>query len=518
MTFQKRAISMAIIAAMAGVSGCGGSSSNGGGGDNDTGGDGVADSLTLTNDNIYKLASGFPGTYIGNGDEADGDAANDKKFTLNIEPGTLIIGSEKEALVITRGSMVNARGTKEDPIVMTSERQLDNWLAGGDGTSGRGEWAGFALMGYAKTNECGTPCDVEAEGNIGAYGGSNDADNSGTVEYVVIRHAGNDIDGQGNELNGFTLFGVGSGTTLNHIQVHKGLDDGIEHFGSTDFMHHIVLTDNADDSFDWGQGYTGGVQFMVVKQAADDADRGIEADNDKGNPNATPISMPTLANMTLIGLPGGDASADGILLRRGTGARIYNSIITGFADACIDIDETATMDRAYANGSYTGDLMIANSFVDCATNFESGDQDLNGDGSKDTFADVGRKMVADWFAESGSNNNATATVDLSGYGLPQGSFATMAQGLPFTAPDNRFVNTNYAGAFDPAAASPNWTEGWTIGLNGNTTVWEPASGGTLAGGTPVADKTCPAGTTWVGEKTLKDGSKMDVCQLKRRYQ
>jgi len=517
MSFKKTAISLAIIAALSGMTACGSGSSSDNNNDDNSNDNTDTDSLTLTNDNIYKLASGFPGTIVGNGDAADGNVANDEQFTLNIEPGTLIIGAEKEALVITRGSKVYARGTKEDPIVMTSEKQIDAWLAGGDGTSARGEWAGFALMGYARTNECGTPCDVEAEGNIGAYGGDNDADSSGSIEYLVIRHAGNDIDGQGNELNGFTLFGVGSGTKLGYIQVHKGLDDGIEHFGSSDFMHHIVLTDNRDDSFDWGQGYTGGAQFLVVKQAADDADRAIEADNDKGNPNATPVSMPILANMTLIGLPNGDQSADGILLRRGTGAKIYNSIVTGFADACIDIDETATMDRAYMNGAYTGELMIANSFVDCQTDFESGDQDLNGDTAKDTFADVGRKMVADWFAESGSNNNATATADLNSYGLPQGAFASSVQGLPFTAPDSRFINTNYAGAFDPAAASPNWTEGWTVSLNGNTTVWQPASGGTLAGGTPVADKTCPAGTTWVGEKTLKDGNKMDVCQLKRRY-
>ena len=341
----------------------------------------ISANTTLTNDNVYRLAAGFPGTKVGNGDAADGDDTNDSNIALTIEPGTLILGGDGEALVITRGSTVSVNGTAVDPVVMTSYESRP--FPGVTQTNGRGEWAGFALMGYAPTNECGTPCDVAAEGNIGSYGGTDTADNSGTVNYAVIKHAGNDIDGLGNELNGFTLFGVGSGTTIDYVQVHKGDDDGIEHFGSADFMSHVVLTDNADDSFDWGQGYTGGAQFVLVKQADDDGDRGIEADNDSSNPAAAPISQPTLANMTLMAADNSaETSADGILLRRGTGANIYNSIITGFADACIDIDEVATMDAAHDGADvttgYTGVLTIDNSFVDCATDFESGDQNLDG--------------------------------------------------------------------------------------------------------------------------------------------
>lgn len=328
--------------------------------------------VTLTADNVYELAAGFPGTIIGDGDAADGNASNDTAVNLTIEAGTLIIGEPQEALVITRGSTIDAQGTAADPIVMTSRAQFDNWVNNGDATSGRGEWAGLALMGYAQSNECGTPCDVAAEGNIGAYGGTDDTDSSGTLRYVVIAHAGNDIDGNGNELNGLTLFATGSGTTIEFVQVHKNLDDGVEHFGSTDFMSHIVLTDNADDSFDWGQGYRGGAQFVVVKQASDSADRGIEADNDGDNPEATPISQPTLANMTFIGDPAGDADAQGILLRRGTGALITNTVVTGFGKNCIDLDDDATFARAGAGAPTTlsGDLIMNNSIVSCTTHFD----------------------------------------------------------------------------------------------------------------------------------------------------
>lgn len=522
MKFEKNILSLAVAASITMMAGC---SSD----DADTS-DTVSNvaSYTLTNDNVYMLASGFPGTVVGDGHKVDGISSNDDKITLNIEKGTLILGGDKEALIITRGSKIEATGTAVDPIVMTSRTQFDNSITG-DGTSGRGEWAGLAIMGYAKSNECASPCDVEAEGGIGAYGGTDDADNSGTLEYVVVRHAGNEITTD-NELNGLTLFATGSGTTMNHIQVHKGLDDGIEHFGGSDFMSHVVLTDNADDSFDWGQGYTGGVQFMVVKQANDDGDRAIEADNDKGSPDAAPISLPTLANMTLMAADASaETSADGILLRRGTGAKIHNAIIKGFADACIDIDETATMDRAYANNAYTGDLTIENSFVNCATNFESGDQDLdkdintgvqkdtNNDGTidegRDTFASVAggsRKMVSEWFAESGTNNDSTTTVELTSSGLPTGAFdARFAS--PSTISTLNFTETSYAGAFDPDAAS-DWSNGWTVGLHGNATVWEPAVA------TPVSDGTCPDGTTFVEAITLPNGAgQMDLCQLRASY-
>ena len=439
--------------------------------------------VSLTADNIYEMASGT-GTYIGNGNVADGDTTNDVDVTLSIAAGTLILGGAQEPLVVTRGSTVNAVGTAADPIVMTSRTQFDAWVAGGDGTSDRGEWAGFALMGYAQTNECGTPCDVVAEGGIGYYGGTVDTDNSGTVKYVVIRQAGNDLDGNGNELNGFTLFGVGSGTTMDYIQVHKGLDDGIEHFGSADFMSHIVLTDNADDSFDWGQGYTGGAQFIVAKQAADAADRAIEADNDKNSPDATPVSLPTLANMTLIGNPAGVSSADGILLRRGTGARIYNSVITGFADSCIDLDGAATEVEANA-----GNIVFENIVVSCPKeSFESGDND------------VAASVIQGLFDLDSDNRETRPNLMVDGTPNPASGAGTT------------FVTTDYIGAF-PQDTTDNWTLGWTVDLNGNKTVWEPAVA-------PVADGTCPAGTTLNGAQTLPTsvgGGSMDLCTLAASY-
>jgi trimeric autotransporter adhesin len=319
--------------------------------------------LTLANDNVYLLAPGFPGTYVGNGEAADGDAVNDVAVTLVVEPGTLVLGNEQEALIVTRGSRIEALGTAEDPIVMTSRAQFDDWVATGDGVSGRGEWAGVALLGYAESNECGDPCDVNAEGEIGAYGGADDADDSGELRYVVIRHAGNDIDGNGNELNGLSMFGTGSGTRVSFVQVHNGLDDGIEFFGGATFVDHLVLTGEADDSLDWGQGWRGGAQFVLVRQAEDDAGFGIEADNDADAPDAAPVSRPVLANLTMIGTTGAaDDDTIGILLRRGTGAEIWNTVVTGF-DTCFDMDDDATFER------FPDDLAVHNSVFTCPVNF-----------------------------------------------------------------------------------------------------------------------------------------------------
>ncbi len=452
--------------------------------------------VTLTADNIYRLRTGFPGTYVGNGECEIGVACQPAAIvavTLVIEAGTLILGDAAEALIVTRGSKIEANGTAADPIVMTSVDQFTGWVAGGDGDSGRGEWAGLALMGYSNSTDCASqapPCNVNAEGSIGFYGGSNDADDSGALNYVVIVSAGNDIDGLGNELNGLTMFGTGSATTASFVQVHKGLDDGIEHFGATDFIDHLVLTDNGDDSFDWGQGYRGGAQFVVIKLAVDTGDKGIEADNDEGDNDKAPRSAPVLANFTIIGRNDGVTASGGVLLRRGTGARLYNFVVVDFRDACLDVDDAATAQQ-FGTG-----LTIANSVLWCpfGSEFKS---DSN----------VGAAEVEAWY-NAGPNNQVINPNLTAPAGVPN----------PAGTGTSNFVATDYVGAF-AQDTTDNWTEGWTVGVNGNNTVWEPASGGSLGGAVPTATGTCPTGTTDIGDQDLSKfgGGAMDICQLAARY-
>jgi len=454
--------------------------------------------LALTNDNIYITQPGFPGTYIGNGEGNDLDPSNDVNVTLSIEPGTLILGGSQEAVIVTRGSQIQAVGTAANPIVFSSRKQFDDWRQTGDPDSGFGEWAGLALMGYGQENRCPqvafTTCDIRAEGDIGYYGGNDDADSSGRVEYALILHAGNDIDGNGNELNLFTLFSVGSGTQLSHIQVHRGLDDGIEFFGGTASIKYAVITDADDDSLDWGQGWRGNAQFIAVRQSPQSADKIIEADNDADNNTAMPISAPTIANMTAIGFLNSQTGGAGVQLRRGTFAKIYNSIFAGPRNYCLRV-ETAAGGAALTNGN----SVIENSIVYCPDSTEFS-------GSSGVTA----AEVESWF-NAGANNrvlNANLQANLVPNPVEGGSSAA-----------GSLVANNYIGAFAQDTADT-WASGWTVGLNGNATVWRPATAGTLAGGTPVADGTCPAGTTVLGAQDLPAAfsGQMDLCQLPRRFE
>lgn len=330
--------------------------------------------ITLTNDNVYELAEAAPGTLVGDGEGED--VTSPTAVTVTIEPGTLVFGDTQNAFFFTRGSSINAQGTAANPIVMTSEAQLTGRFDGDTGTDidgGRGEWSGLVLNGFARSNECGGAfdgCDVAAEGIQNAfYGGNDDADSSGTLNYVVIRHAGFDLDGNGSELNGLTLNATGSGTDIQYVQIHRGLDDGFEHFGAASFVSHMVVTGAGDDSVDWGQGWTGGAQFVLVLQEDDAGDRMIEADNDGDNNELEPISFPVLANMTMVGQSALDSA--GVMLRRGTKAQIWNAIVTGSA-TCIDLDDDATFARAgdTAPDAPGDELVFRNSIASCATNFD----------------------------------------------------------------------------------------------------------------------------------------------------
>ena len=157
------------------------------------------------------------------------------------------------------------------------------------------------------------------------------ADNSGVLRYVVVKYAGSNVDPE-NQLNGIAFQGVGSGTTVDYIQVHNNLDDGIEMFGGAVNLKHVVLSGNGDDSMDWTDGWNGNAQYVQIVQAADAGDNGIEADNREGDENAQPRSNPTIANMSIQG----NSGERGILLRRGTGADIYNSLVSGSA-TCFEV-------------------------------------------------------------------------------------------------------------------------------------------------------------------------------------
>jgi hypothetical protein len=251
-------------------------------------------------------------------------------------------------LVIARGSKINAQGRQDAPIVMTSDQA--------PGQRARADWGGLIINGASTINVPGG--EAFGEGDTGAYGGTNEQDNSGVLRFVRVEYAGTEFSPD-NELNGIAFQGVGSGTTAEFLQVHYNKDDGIEMFGGTVNFKYAVCTGIADDNFDWTDGWRGNAQFLIAQQYGDDADQGIEADNNGENNDLTPRSNPKLYNLTLIGDPDfelGDESDIGILLREGTAAQIYNAIVTGFKEEGFEIDDASTYNQAQ-----NGALIVNNS-------------------------------------------------------------------------------------------------------------------------------------------------------------
>ena len=376
--------------------------------------------ITLTSNTDWILSGGV---YIG------GDKKN--SATLTINPGTHVFGQQgADFLWIRRDSKIMSEGTPDNPVVMSGALQ-----------ESAGEWGGLVIAGNAPVNGCNDSvelCEIPFEAVTSEMlGGNQPEDNSGVLKYTQILFAGFAVR-PNEELNGLTLNAVGSGTLIDYVQVHAGLDDGVEMFGGTVQMKHLVLTSNNDDSLDWGLGWTGKAQHVLIQQAADDGDRGIEADNNGDNPDINPRSNPILSNMTLIGSAVG---SQGALLRRGTGAQIWNSVFTGFGSSCLMIDGEATYKNAGTADDLSGQLTIVHSFVDCANNFS------DGDGA--TF------LVSDWF----NNQMANSTDDpkLDGY-LPGAGSPLPTSGM--LVGDSFFDKVNYVGAFKDSASD--WTTEWTF--------------------------------------------------------
>jgi hypothetical protein len=378
--------------------------------------------LTLANDGtIYQLQGSV---FVGD---------DDTETVLTIEPGVTVFADPAEDLTfltVRRNSKIMAVGTKDAPIVFTPAAEGDR---------SRGMWGGMIINGNAPLN---VGSEAEGEGNTGKYGGDDPADSSGTLKYVRIEFAGDKITEE-NELNGLALQGVGSATTVDYVQVHMNSDDGIEFFGGTVNAKHLVLTGIGDDSLDWTHGWQGNVQFAVVEQFDDEGDRGIEADNNGDDMVATPQSQPTISNVTLIGGEQGDT---GLLLRVGTGANLYNIVITDFADACIDIDDFATFESAWDGSDYSGTLTMVNSIVNgCAKTFDEDDADDSDNDEPFT--------VQEWF-EAQEGNQAVDPM-LDGYVPVSGSPALAASMQPG---DGFFEDVDFIGG----VGSQDWTAGWTI--------------------------------------------------------
>ena len=438
---------------------------------------GITTNTTWTANNKY-LLKGF--VYVTSG------------ATLTIEPGTIILGDKdtKGALIIEPGAKIMAMGTAAKPIVFTSSQPK--------GSRNYGDWGGVIITGNAPVNT--TTGRQLAEGGVKTnYGGTNAADNSGVFQYVRIEFAGVAFT-PNNEVNGLTLGGVGSGTTIDHVQVSYSGDDSFEWFGGTVNAKYLVSLRCFDDDFDTDLGFVGKVQYGVSLrdplQADQSGSKAFESDNDDKASTNQPQTAPVFSNMTLVG-PVLNPSAPnyspqytaGVHIRRNSALSLFNSVIMGYpTNLLIDGNPTATNIAAgtakVKNNILAGSLTGSNSVAGQRSIISIAGQ--SGGGGSLTTNNVMASDSSSWGAAIGpltwlkaSGNRRYTTSDnvqlLNPFNLTAPSFQPRTGSPiivvpPATAPviapdftdakvsDSFFTKAAHIGAFD---GSTNWLTGWT---------------------------------------------------------
>jgi hypothetical protein len=276
--------------------------------------------------------------------------------TLTIDPGVIIKGDKdtKGALIVERGAKIMAAGTATQPIIFTSNQDA--------GTRTYGDWGGLILCGKAFVNWTAGQAQVEG-GPRSFYGGTDDHDNSGVLQYVRIEFAGIAFS-PNNEVNGLTFCGVGDGTTVDHIQVSYSGDDAIEWFGGTVNAKYLVTFRTWDDDFDTDCGFRGKVQFAatVRDNVADlSGSKGFESDSYQsgtatGLVDNTNLTRPIFSNVTSIGSVVNPSATTtdpnfvaGAHIRRGSAISILNSIIAGWPCGLLIDESSASFGSTVAN-------------------------------------------------------------------------------------------------------------------------------------------------------------------------
>ena len=310
----------------------------------------ITTNTTWTKSNIYEL---------------QGRIAVTSGATLTIEEGTIIkafagTGANASVLIIARGGSIDAVGTETEPIVFTSI--ADNIEVGQTtGTNldqnDRGLWGGLIVLGNAPVSLDGDASEAQIEGipasdTNGLYGGNDPGDNSGTIQYVSIRHGGALI-GEGNEINGLTLGGVGSGTTIDNVEVVANVDDGVEFFGGTVDASNLFVWAQGDDGLDIDQAYIGAINNAVVVQGSI-SDHAMEIDGPEGSLQGAY----SLTNVTLLGLDMNEADGEVADYRSNAQGSNSNILVAGFTGVGMDLQlSDVELDNVGVATNYTNGIL-----------------------------------------------------------------------------------------------------------------------------------------------------------------
>lgn len=434
----------------------------------------------LVLENISGVAYRLDGRVdIGSDMGAEGNKAGGQAATLTIEPGVVVFGeSGTDYLVVNRGSQINADGSASAPIVFTSaddlERQADSDATNDDGGSNISEWGGLVILGQAPINRCrdaATPGTAACENIIegvtnpeAIYGGPDVNDDSGVMRYMQVRFAGFAINTQGNELNGISFGGVGRGTTVDYVQVHNNSDDGVEFFGGTVNVSHLVLTGNDDDSIDTDNGYQGNLQYALVVQREDGGDNIVEASSVA--PGTAPLSNVNLSNFTFVG-----ARSNAFRLNTGTVGKYVNGVVN-YGKECFRFEGSAG--DGIAGYSAVNDPAFNSVLFDCDGGLATSNSDA----------------VAAQGAVDADPNNSTNVADSLASNFFPGPNEAAVPVFDVTTLDSFFEPVTYIGAFSPSETeSQNWATGWTFNV--------------------FPDPECPVGTTNSGFKI----DEKNICRL-----
>ncbi|MEK7255334.1 MAG: hypothetical protein AAB316_11360, partial [Bacteroidota bacterium] len=386
--------------------------------------------------------------------------------TLTIEPGTIIKAGTGQvetacALVVARGGKLIAKGTAAQPIIFTSEDDpvmndkfgaecLPTSLKAKD----KGRWGGVILLGKATINAPGGETYVDGIPTTeprAIFGGTDDDDNSGTLEYVSIRHGGISL-AIGNQINGLTLGGVGRGTTLHHVEVYANAYDGFRFIGGTVNTKYLTSSFCGDDAFDYTGGWRGNNQYWFAMQDVD-ADRGVEGTSSEDK-TALPASRPVIFNATFSG-PGSDTGKRALSFFDNGGGEWHNSIFMAYAFGA-DIEFKGQTETDSYQRMVTKELELQRNIlfdVSFQPWFALNNQSALSNSS--TAVLQASNFVEEYFNRSENANRFEdpQLIDL----VPKPGGPAAKQG---SIPEDPFIEfTEYKGSFAPAQTR--WTDGWT---------------------------------------------------------
>jgi hypothetical protein len=406
--------------------------------------------------------------------------------TLTIQAGnTLVFQDAFDYVLINRGSQIIANGSPTAPITFTS---FTDAITGTATANDVQQWGGIVINGNGITNNCSDDerannlCHVVSEGQPSNYGGSNNDESSGSLQYVIVKHTGFEV-APGNELNGITFNAVGSGTVVSNVQVYSTYDDGFEFFGGAVSPTNLISLYVRDDSFDFADGYVGTITNALAIHFPTDGNRCVEHDNigsarsDIGVPlDTAPLTQVTITNMTCI-TSNSDVNthgdSEGVLVRQGGQLTLANSIVyAGYgtsinaldSNECLEVESDVSLAFAAANDAFTqtGNVLACQEAVKGTL--------ANGD------------SLTEWFLGANpSTNGADYSFNTGNFTIIDPANANtqvLVAGTYFTAPAivDEAATTLVADASSLGAVQEgsDWTAPWAFGLrsaNADVPLW-----------------------------------------------